>query len=60
MMLERRTEGASDRDQDRHQDRQPATSPLEPTPSEPARLESIDDPFRGMSDGDVLQRLEWL
>ena len=54
MKLERRTEGASDHDQDRHQDTQPHDS----VSPEPVRLDAPDDPLRGMSDGEVLQRLE--
>jgi hypothetical protein len=51
MKLERRTEGASDRDHD--------SEPRESSsPSDQMRLEIPDDPLRGMSDGEVLQRLE--
>ena len=50
MKLERRKDEAGDRDQD---DRSP-----EPPSPEPIRLDAPEDPFRGMSDGEVLQRLE--
>jgi hypothetical protein len=51
MELERRNEGASEGDLDDNRDR--------PAP-EPMRLEAPEDPLRGMSDGEVLQRLELL
>jgi hypothetical protein len=61
MKLERRIEAAKDRDQElHHQLPDHASQPREPVAPETMRLEPKDDPFRGMSDGDVLQRLEWM
>jgi hypothetical protein len=51
MKLERRAEGASDRDQEILDTREPATP-------ETTRLDAPEDPLRGMSDGEVLQRFE--
>jgi hypothetical protein len=53
MKLDRRAEGTSDRgDQQSRDTQEPAVSP------EPMRLDAPDDPLRGMSDGEVLQRFE--
>jgi hypothetical protein len=56
MKLERRVEAPTNTD---HHD------PLEPhdlSTTDPPHhhLDDQDDPLRGMSDGDVLQRLEWM
>ena len=53
MKLERRAEGASDRDQEILETREPASP-------EPTRLDAPEDPLRGMSDGEVLQRFEMI
>jgi hypothetical protein len=50
MQLERRTDGCSERD--------PDSDPRDPRSPDPMQSELPDDPLRGMSDGDVLQRLE--
>ena len=52
MKLDRRAEGTSDREPQSLETREPAVTP------EPARMDPPDDPLRGMSDGEVLQRFE--
>jgi hypothetical protein len=51
MKLERRTEETNDRDLDQE-------SPVPAKPEPTVLMDAPEDPFRGLSDGEVLQRLE--